>query len=82
VTKRLYVGNLGYATTENKLSQFFGEIGEVISVNLITDHMTGRSRGFAFIDMAKESDAQRAIKELNGKELDEQKIKVAKARPK
>ena len=82
MTKRLYVGNLGYATTENKLSQFFGEIGEVISVNLITDHMTGRSRGFAFIDMAKESDAQRAIKELNGKELDEQKIKVAKARPK
>jgi RNA recognition motif-containing protein len=79
--KKLYVGNLSYSTTEGNLSEFFGAVGEVAAVNLITDRMTGRSRGFAFVEMAEESAAQQAIAELNGKELDGRALKVAEARP-
>lgn len=81
MTKKLYVGNLSYSTTEGNLSEFFGAVGEVAAVNLITDRMTGRSRGFAFVEMAEESAAQQAIAELNGKELDGRALKVAEARP-
>jgi cold-inducible RNA-binding protein len=81
MAKKLYVGNLSYSTTEGNLSAFFGAVGEVASVNLITDRMTGRSRGFAFVEMAEESAAQQAIAELNGKELDGRALKVAEARP-
>jgi RNA recognition motif-containing protein len=80
--KKLYVGNLSYHTTEATLSDLFGGIGEVVSVNLITDRMTGRSRGFAFVEMAEDSAAQQAIAELDGKTVDERDIKVAEARPK
>jgi len=82
MTKKLYVGNLSYQTTETTLSTLFEAIGEVTSVSLITDRMSGRSKGFAFVEMAKESDAQRAIAELDGKNVDERDIKVAEARPK
>ncbi len=82
MNKRLYIGNLSYQTTETTLSELFGEIGKVASVNLITDRMTGRSRGFAFVEMEEESDAQKAITELNGKSVDERDLKVAEARPK
>jgi cold-inducible RNA-binding protein len=82
MSKKLYVGNLDYATTEATLSELFGAIGEVLSVNLITDRMTGRSRGFAFVEMAQSSDAQKAINELNGKAVGERQLKVAEARPK
>ena len=81
MSKKLYVGNLDYATTEAALSDLFSSIGEVLSVNLVTDRMTGRSRGFAFVEMAEASDAQRAIDELNGKTLGRREIKVAEARP-
>jgi cold-inducible RNA-binding protein len=81
MAKKLYVGNLSYSTTEGNLSEFFGAVGEVESVNLITDRMTGRSRGFAFVEMAEESAAQQAIAELNGKELDGRALKIAEARP-
>jgi RNA recognition motif-containing protein len=81
VTKKLYVGNLDYATTQADLSDLFATIGEVLSVNLITDRMTGRSRGFAFVEMAEASAAQQAINELNGKTMGERQIKVAEARP-
>ena len=81
MNRRLYVGNLSYQTTETTLSNLFGAIGEVISVDLITDRMTGRSRGFAFVEMAQESAAQEAINQLNGKTVNEQDIKVAEARP-
>ena len=79
--KKLYVGNLDYATTERNLADLFAEVGEVVSVNLITDRMTGRSRGFAFVEMAELSAAQRAINELNGKTVGQRQIKVAEARP-
>jgi cold-inducible RNA-binding protein len=81
MSKKLYVGNLDYATTEATLTDVFAEAGEVLSVNLITDRMTGRSRGFAFVEMAESSAAQKAINELNGKTVGERQIKVAEARP-
>ena len=81
MSKKLYVGNLDYTTAEADLSDLFSQVGEVLSVNLITDRMTGRSRGFAFVEMAEASDAQRAIDELNGKTVGQRQIKVAEARP-
>ena len=82
MAKKLYVGNLSYSTTEGNLSELFGELGEVVSVNLITDRMSGRSKGFAFVEMAEYDAAQAAINQLNGKEVDGRTIKVAEARPK
>jgi RNA recognition motif-containing protein len=79
--KRLYVGNLDYSTTEANLSELFGEVGEIVSVNLVTDRVTGRSKGFAFVEMAQSSDAKTAIEQLNGKILGERTIKVDEARP-
>jgi len=81
MTKKLYVGNLSYATTEGNLSELFGAVGEVTSVSLITDRMSGRSKGFAFVEMAEDSVAQEAIAQLNSKELDGREINVAEARP-
>ena len=81
MTQKLYVGNLSYATTEGDLSKLFEAVGEVNSVNLITDRMSGRSKGFAFVEMAEYSTAQEAINQLNGKEVDGREIKVDKARP-
>jgi len=79
--KKLYVGNLEYSTTERALSDLFGEVGEVVSVSLITDRMTGRSKGFAFVEMAEASAAKEAINQLNGKSVDGRTIKVDEARP-
>jgi cold-inducible RNA-binding protein len=81
MAKKLYVGNLSYTTTETTLSELFGGVGEVLSVNVITDRMTGRSRGFAFVEMAEHTAAQEAINQLNGREVDGRSIKVAEARP-
>ena len=82
MAKKLYCGNLSYETTEASLSELFGAIGEVTSVNLIIDRMSGRSKGFAFVEMAQSSEAQQAINDLNGKNVDGRDIKVAEARPK
>ena len=81
MSKKLYVGNLDYATTETTLSDLFGTIGEVLSVNLITDRMTGRSRGFAFVEMAESSAAQQAINDLHGMLVGVRQLKLAAARP-
>ncbi len=81
MAKRLYVGNLSYTTTHSALSEMFGEIGEVVSVNLITDRMSGRSKGFAFVEMADNAEALAAINQLNGTEVDGRAIKVDEARP-
>jgi len=82
MAKKLYVGNLSYETTEATLSELFRALGEVLSVNLITDRMTGRSKGFAFVEMAEQSAALEAINQLNGREVDGRSIKVNEARPK
>ncbi len=76
----LYVGNLPWTTTETALKDLFSQHGEVNSVNIIQDRETGRSRGFAFVEM--ESGADEAVKNLNGKELDGRNIKVNIAKPK
>ena len=81
MTKKLYVGNLSYDTTEATLSELFAAVGEVASVNLISDRYSGRSRGFAFVEMAEDSAAQEAIAQLSGKEVDGRAINVAEARP-
>jgi cold-inducible RNA-binding protein len=76
------VGNLSYTTTDATLSELFGAIGEVVSVNVITDRMSGRPKGFAFVEMAEQTTAQEAINQLNGREVDGRAIRVAEARPK
>ena len=81
MTKKLYVGNLSYDTTEATLSELFAAVGEVSTVNLITDRHSGRSRGFAFVEMAEDGAAQEAIAQLSGKEVDGRALNVAEARP-
>ena len=82
MTNNLYVGNLSYATTEDTLRTLFAEYGEIESVNLISDRNTGRSRGFAFVEMSTEQAAQQAMSGMNGKQVDDREIKVDKAKPK
>ena len=82
MSNNLYVGNLSYETTEETLRTLFAEYGQIESVNLITDRYTGRSRGFAFVEMSTEQAAQEAISGLNGKQVDEREIRVDKAKPK
>ncbi len=79
--KNLYVGNLSYDTTDNRLRQAFETYGEVASVNVITDRETGRPRGFGFVEMATDEAAQAAVEGLNGTQLDGREIRVSEARP-
>lgn len=79
--KRIYVGNINYRTTENDLQALFTEFGTIEEVKLIIDRYTGRSKGFAFVEMATEEEAEAAITALNGKVVDERELKVAEARP-
>jgi len=79
--KKLYVGNLSYNTTDEKLRALFAEYGEIESINVITDRDTGRPRGFAFVEMATQEAAEASIAGLDGKMVDEREIKVNKAKP-
>ena len=81
MTNNLYVGNLSYDTTEDTLRTLFAEYGQIESVRLITDRYTGRSKGFAFVEMATEQSAQEAISGLSGKQVDDREIKADKAKP-
>jgi RNA recognition motif-containing protein len=81
MNKKLHVGNLSYATTEDDLRQLFAEVGPVVSVNVITDRATGQSKGFGFVEMETGEAAQAAIERLNNHEIDERSITVAEARP-
>jgi len=81
MTEKVYVGNLSYDTTEDTLRTLFAEFGEIESVNLINDRVTGRPKGFAFVEMTTDQAAQAAISALNGKLVDEREIKVDKAKP-
>ena len=78
---KLYVGNLSYKTTEDSLRTMFAEFGEVTSSTVITDRDSGRSKGFGFVEMATEQEAQAAITALNVKMVDEREIRVDKAKP-
>ena len=79
---KLYVGNLSFDTTENDLQDLFAQYGPVSEVNLITDRMSGRSRGFAFVEMANDDEAAKAMAALNGKEFGGRALKVNEAAPK
>jgi len=77
---RIFVGNLSYQTTEDQLTDLFSEVGQVESATIVTDRDTGRSRGFAFVEMDKDAAAQ-AIEKFNGVELNGRTINVNEARP-
>ena len=79
--KKLYVGNLPFQTTEGELEQLFGEMGAVDSVRIITDRETGRNRGFGFIEMSSDEDADKAIEKFNQYELEGRALTVNEARP-
>ena len=80
--RKLYVGNLPYSATEQSLRDAFATSGTVDSVSVITDRDTGQSKGFAFIEMSTDQEAQAATQEMNGKMLDGRQIKVNEAKPK
>jgi RNA recognition motif-containing protein len=80
--QNLFIGSLAYATTDDTLKAHFEQIGEVTSARVITDRDSGRSKGFGFVEMANESDNQKAIDQLDGKELEGRAISVGLARPK
>lgn len=81
--KKLYVGNLPFSTTEDDLRTLFGEAGTVESVNVVTDRDSGRSRGFAFVEMDSDESAQAAIEKFNGHTMGERNlvVNIAKPRP-
>ncbi len=79
--KKLFVGSLAWSTTDDSLRDFFATVGNVVTANVVKDRETGRSRGFGFVEMSTEEEAQRAVQELNGKELDGRAISVNEAKP-
>jgi len=82
MSKKLYVGNLAFQTTTQDLQQLFGQAGSVESAQIIEDRDTGRSKGFAFVEMSTEAEAAAAIEQFNGKEVGGRALKVNEARPK
>jgi len=78
---KLYVGNLSFGTTEDILRQLFESCGTVTSCNLIMDKFTGKSRGFAFVEMSTQEEANKAIAELGGKDCDGRALTVNEAKP-
>ena len=77
----LYVGNLSYEMSEEKLRSEFAEYGEVQSAKIITDKFTGRSRGFGFVEMNSDAEGKKAMEELNGKDFEGRQLVVNEARP-
>ena len=80
MAKKLYVGNLAWATTSDSLKAAFAAAGSVVSASVLSDKMTGRSRGFGFVEM-EDADADKAIEMFNGKDLDGRTLTVNEARP-
>ena len=78
---RLFVGNLAYNSTENDLQDYFSQAGTVVSVDIMQDRATGRSRGFAFVEMSNQSEAQKAITMFNGFNVGNRELRVSIARP-
>jgi RNA recognition motif-containing protein len=81
MSTKIYVGNLSFQTSIQDLEEMFGEFGTVQSTNIIEDRETGRSRGFAFVEMSSKEEAQAAISALNGKETDGRALTVNEAKP-
>jgi len=80
--RRLYVGNLPYSATEEQLTELFGRAGKVDNVRVMRDMATGRARGFAFVEMATDEDAQKAVSDLNEYQMEGRALVVNEARPK
>jgi RNA recognition motif-containing protein len=81
MSRKLFVGNLPYETTEQDLEGLFGQAGQVETVSVMRDRMTGRARGFAFVEMASDDDAQKAITQFNGHQMGGRALTVNEARP-
>lgn len=81
MSTKLYVGNLAFQTTSQDLEQLFAQAGTVESASVVEDRETGRSRGFAFVEMATQEEANSAIEQFNGKELSGRALKVNEAKP-
>ncbi len=78
---KLYVGNLSFDSTESDLKDLFGQAGNVVSCDMIMDRDTGKSRGFAFVEMSSEEEARKAIADFDGKDMDGRALKVNEAKP-
>ena len=81
MAKKIYFGNLSFKITQTALSDMFAEIGQVESVQIITDRDTGRSKGFGFVQMVDDDAAEKAIEQLNGKEVGGRNLTVNEAKP-
>lgn len=81
MSRKIYVGNLGYGVTNDTLSEKFAEFGNVDSAKVIMDRDTNRSKGFAFVEMSTDEEAQNAIKSLNGSEFEGRQMNVTEAKP-
>lgn len=81
MAKKLYVGGLSYSTSEDALKEYFSQAGAVESAVIISDKMTGRSKGFGFVEMSSDEDAQKAVDMFNGKEFEGRNLTVNEARP-
>jgi RNA recognition motif-containing protein len=81
MSKKLYVGNLSYNLSEDELKNIFTPVGEVLSCKIITDAATGRSKGFGFVEMANDEEADKAISTLNGTTVMDRALNVSEARP-
>ena len=79
--KKLYVGNLPYTTTDDDLRDHFASVGTVVSASVITDKFSGRSKGFGFVEMSTDDEAQKAIEKFNGLDMGGRSITVNEARP-
>ena len=82
MSRKLYVGNLPYSTSETELEELFGRAGAVESVNVVRDVATGRARGFAFVEMGTDDEAQKAIQALDQQDVGGRSLTVNEARPK
>lgn len=80
MNKKMYVGNISYNSSEDSLKDLFGNYGTVVSVKIITDRETNRSRGFGFVEMSTEDEAQACIDQLNGKEVDGRNLNISEAK--
>ncbi len=81
MAKKLYVGGIPYSSTQDELKEAFAQVGPVLSATIIIDKMTGRSKGFGFVEMENDADAEKAVAEWNGKDFQGRVLTVNEARP-
>jgi RNA recognition motif-containing protein len=82
MAQKVFVGGIAFATTSERLREFFEQSGTVVTANVVTDQFSGQSRGFGFVEMATAEEAAKAVSELNGRELDGRRLNVDIAKPK